>query len=139
MTCQVVVGVVIVRGGLLLAAQRSYPAELAGLWELPGGGVEPGESEIDAVRRECIEELEVDVRVGPRVGEDVLLPGQRVLRIFAATLSDPVREPLAVTHKELRWLGPDALETVDWLPADRELLPALAEFLAGGSNEVGSG
>lgn len=137
MTRQVVVGAAIVREGLLLVAQRSYPAELAGLWELPGGGVEPGESEIDALRRECIEELEVDVRVGPRVGAEVQLPGERMLRIYAAALSDPAGEPRAVTHEGLRWLGAEALDAVDWLPADRELLPALAELLTVGEDGVG--
>lgn len=137
MTRQVVVGAAIVREGLLLVAQRSYPAELAGLWELSGGGVEPGESEIDALRRECIEELEVDVRVGPRVGAEVQLPGERMLRIYAAALSDPAGEPRAVTHEGLRWLGAEALDAVDWLPADRELLPALAELLTVGEDGVG--
>lgn len=139
MTRQVVVGAAIVREGLLLVAQRSYPAELAGLWELAGGGVEPGESEIDALRRECVEELEVDVLVGPRVGDDVLLPGERVLRIYAAALSDPAGEPRAVTHKGLRWLGAEALDAVDWLPADRVLLPALHGLLRGGVPHVGGG
>lgn len=124
-----VVGAAIVRDGALLAARRAYPAELAGLWELPGGRVEPGESDADAVRRECSEELGVEVLVGARVGADVVLPGGKVLRIYGATLADHTGEPVAIDHQELRWLGTEELATVRWLPADRILLPELRELL----------
>jgi 8-oxo-dGTP diphosphatase len=124
----VIVGAAIVRGGTLLAQQRAWPADAAGQWELPGGRVEPGESEVDALRRECVEELDVEISVGERVGPDVDLPGGKVLRIFAAGLTDG--EPRPVEHLELRWLTSGQLTTVDWLPADRLLLPDLRALLA---------
>lgn len=129
MANRVVVGAAIVRDGLLLAAQRAHPAELVGRWELPGGRVEPGELEPAALYRECAEELEVDVLIGDRVGGDVELPGGALLRIYAAVLADPAREPRAVLHEQLRWLAAAELGTVNWLPADRELLPALEALL----------
>src|SRR5215467_10554281 len=52
-----VVGAAIIARGRLLAAQRADPPELAGGWELPGGKVEPGESDQEALVRECHEEL----------------------------------------------------------------------------------
>lgn len=125
----VVVAAAIVRAGLVLAAQRGHPAELAGWWELPGGRVEPGELESAALRRECVEELQVDVDLAGRVGPDVALPGGAVLRTYAARLVDEEREPHPVQHLSLRWLAVDALDTVNWLPADRDLLPALADLL----------
>lgn len=126
-----VVGTAIVRNGLLLAQQRAYPPDVAGLWELPGGRVEAGEADVDAVLRECREELGVEVVVGDRVGVDVPLPGGKVLRVFAATLPEGGGQPRAVEHKALRWLSADELAAVDWLPADRVLLPALRELLSG--------
>src|SRR6266545_5054036 len=66
----VVVGAAILDGGRLLAAQRGEPPALAGGWELPGGKVEPGESEEDALVRECREELGVEIALGKRVGGD---------------------------------------------------------------------
>jgi 8-oxo-dGTP diphosphatase len=128
----VIVGAAVVRGGLLLAQEREWPANAAGKWELPGGRVEPGESEVDALRRECAEELDVDVVIGARVGADIRFSRGKVLRIFAAELENPEREPRAVEHRALRWVGPAELDEVDWLPADRKLLPDLRALLSGG-------
>lgn len=125
----VVVGTAIVRGRAVLAQQRAYPAADAGRWELPGGRVEPAESDVDAVRRECVEELGVVVRVGTPVGPDVALPKDRLLRVYRAELADPDADPQPHDHQALRWLTAGRLGTVEWLPADRVLLPALRRLL----------
>ncbi|GAA1963799.1 (deoxy)nucleoside triphosphate pyrophosphohydrolase [Amycolatopsis minnesotensis] len=127
----VVVGAAIVRAGKLLAQQRAWPADADGKWELPGGRVEAGESDVDGLARECAEELGVAVTVGARVGADVDLPGGKVLRIYAAGLADDGEEPRAVEHRALRWLDVSELDGLDWLPADRILLPDLRALLTG--------
>ncbi len=127
-----VVGAAIVREGLVLAARRGEPPRLAGRWELPGGKVEPGESEAAALRRECREELGVSIDVLGRLGADVALPTARpeaTLRVFLATLVPGSTEPVAREHSALRWVAVHELAEVDWLDADRELLPALAVAL----------
>ena len=126
-TARVVVGAAIVRDGRLLAQQRSYPESHAGQWELPGGRVEPGEKPADALVRECVEELGVPVVVGEQIGPDVPLKKDMVLRIYAATLAGG--EPEALEHNAVRWLTADELPDVDWLPADRVLVPALQTLL----------
>ena len=77
---RVVVAACVIEDGAVLAARRTGPPELAGKWELPGGKVEPGETDEQAVRRELAEELRVDAIVGGRIGHDVDLGDNTILR-----------------------------------------------------------
>lgn len=100
----VVAAAVIERDGTFLLARRREGGPRGGLWEFPGGKVEPGESEADALRRELREELGVRVSVDRPVGEsrwdyaDVSID----LRSFACTIVDG--SPTAIEHAELRWV-----------------------------------
>lgn len=125
---RVIVGAAIVDEGRVLACERSEPAEVAGRWEFPGGKVEPGETEEEALIRECEEELGVIVAIGVRVGEDVMLGhGRAVLRVYTATLVDGTPQPLE--HAELRWLSASELGSVPWLPADAPIVAALPSHM----------
>lgn len=126
-----IVGAAIIAGGRVLACERSDPPEVAGRWEFAGGKVEPGETEVDALIRECDEELGVRVEIGPRVGRDVRLGhGRAVLKVYLATLVDG-DQPRPLEHAQLRWLAHDELDSVDWLPADAPIVAALRPVLAG--------
>ena len=126
----IVVGTALVHDGRLLVQQRRYPARDAGRWELPGGRVEPGEGERDAVIRECEEELGIGVVPTGRVGTDVPLHNGMLLRVHTAEPADPTAEPRAVEHREVRWASAAELAALDWLEADRVLLHSLRELLA---------
>jgi 8-oxo-dGTP diphosphatase len=130
---QLIVGAAIVRHAEVLAARRTAPPRLAGGWEFPGGKVDPGEGEHDALVRECVEELGVDVRVGPRLGGDLAVPPTGVLRVWFAELADETATPEPLEdHDELRWLGYEQLDDVPWLPVDVPLLDELRASLAEG-------
>jgi 8-oxo-dGTP diphosphatase len=125
----VIVGAAIIAQGRVLACERSDPPDVAGRWEFPGGKVEHGESEVEALIRECDEELGVLVEVGDRVGADVRLAhGRALLKVYAARLAGPA-QPQALEHRELRWLGVDELDSVVWLPADAPIVAALRPLL----------
>jgi 8-oxo-dGTP diphosphatase len=120
---------VIVTDGRVLACERSAPPEAAGRWEFPGGKVEPGESDAEALARECAEELGVRVEVGERVGPDVpLAHGRAVLRVYAVRLLDG-DVPRALEHTAMRWLAAGELHSVPWLPADRPIVAELPALL----------
>ncbi|HEY3749165.1 MAG TPA: NUDIX domain-containing protein [Pseudonocardiaceae bacterium] len=127
----VVVGAAIVADGSVLAAQRDRPPIAAGRWEFPGGKVEPGEDERAALVRECKEELAADVLVDDRLGPDLVLANGWVLRLYLARPA-PGTEPVATEHRALRWVAADQLADVDWLPADRIVLPGLRAALSPG-------
>ncbi|MEU7819954.1 (deoxy)nucleoside triphosphate pyrophosphohydrolase [Catellatospora sp. NPDC049133] len=129
---RIIVGAAIIADGRVLACERSEPAEVAGRWEFPGGKVEPGETEHDALVRECEEELGVTVEVGERVGQDVMLGhGRAVLKVYTARLVKGV--PQLIEHAELRWLAAHELHTVPWLPADAPIVAALPKFMGDGA------
>ena len=76
---RVVVGAAVVSGGRLLVAQRAEPPDMRGFWELPGGSVEDGETEADALVRELREELAYPVVVEGRLGPDVPVAARGML------------------------------------------------------------
>ncbi|MEP6464119.1 MAG: NUDIX domain-containing protein [Frankiaceae bacterium] len=113
-----------------LVGRRRRPPALAGRWEFPGGKVEPGESDEQALRRECREELAIEVILGERLGKELPLATGAVLRVWAATLP-PRAAPKPIEHAELRWVTADNLEELDWIPADRPLIGPLQALLRG--------
>jgi 8-oxo-dGTP diphosphatase len=124
---QVVVGAAVVRGGRVLAARRTAPASAAGRWEFPGGKVEPGESDTASLVREVDEELGVRIRVERWLAGAEPVGERYLLRVAVARLE--AGEPTPTEHDEVRWLGADELDAVDWLDADRPFLVELSALL----------
>lgn len=125
---QIVVAGALIAGAKLLVAQRERPPELAGLWELPGGKVAPGESDAAALARELHEELGIAVAVGVRLGDDIPLSATTVLRAYSVTQTGG--QLRAIDHRALRWVGRDELDELPWVPADRAWIGALGEALS---------
>ena len=122
---RLVVGGVLVRGRAgareLLAARRIEPPELAGGWELPGGKVEPGESEEQALARELREELGIVVGgLDPVPGPDAggwPLGGDYLMRVHLVTSWDGEPAPLE-QHDALQWVPLDRWREPAWLDGD---------------------
>ena len=113
--------------GKVFAAARGY-GEFKGRWEFPGGKAEPGETPPQAAAREIREELGIEITVGDRIGTiEYDYPSFHLsmdcFRCFIRSGTIELREAEAA-----RWLGPEELASVDWLPADR----ILVEMLTGG-------
>lgn len=125
----VVVAAAIERDGCYLVARRTRPADVAGRWEFPGGKVEPGETEEQALAREIREELGVEIAVGERVPGEWPLHGDLVLHLYRATLAGGEPMPLE-QHDEIRWVTTEEFDSVDWLPSDIDAVRSLREVTA---------
>jgi 8-oxo-dGTP diphosphatase len=124
---QRVVGAALVRDGRVLAARRTAPAAAVGRWELPGGKVEDGETQDAALVREIAEELGVSIEVRRWLTGAVPIGTSYELVVAIAEIVDGEPEPRE--HDQVRWLGADELDDVDWLDPDRPFLPELREVL----------
>lgn len=113
-----VAAAVIERDGLFFATQRGYGRAKDG-WEFPGGKIEPGETEEQALKREILEELDTEISLGEKliqVERDE--PGFHLS--MACFLCRVVSGGLVLKeHEAAKWLPISEIDTVDWLPADR--------------------
>lgn len=108
--------------GAILLVQRDDRPGIAnpGCWSLPGGYLEPGERPIDAARRECREELEIEPRLSRFIG---LYPDDgRAIALYAAALKTPAESIVLHEGQRVEWVRPrEAL--------DRNLSPWLRPYL----------
>ena len=120
-----VVAAIIHKDGAYFATERGY-GEFVGMWEFPGGKMEPGEGRETALKREIQEELGVDVAV-----EKFLCTTDYDYPAFHLTMhcylcSVASGEIELREHRSARWLTVESLDSVEWLPADREVVKMLA-------------
>lgn len=123
-----VAAAIIRRGGRIFATQRGY-GKYKDWWEFPGGKIEPGETAAEALARELKEELDADIRVG-----DLLHTVEYDYPDFHLSMKCFMCEQLSgeiqlLEHEAARWLGRTDLRSVNWLPADLEVVDLLAEML----------
>ncbi len=132
----IAVGVVEDGVGRVLIQRRPEDAMLGGLWEFPGGKVEPGETPAEACRREIREELGLAVEVGAPVARiaHAYSHFRITLHAFRCRLAEEapvpggvVREPVHHAGQPVRWVAVAALDDHAFPRANRRLIEALAE------------
>ena len=119
-----VVAAILHRDGAYFATQRGY-GEFEGMWEFPGGKIEPGESREVALKREILEELGLDIII-----ENLLCTTEYDYPSFHLTMhcylcNIASGEIELREHKSARWLTAETLDSVEWLPADKEVIDKL--------------
>jgi 8-oxo-dGTP diphosphatase len=121
-----VVAAVVRRDGRILVTRRPAGGSRPGLWEFPGGKVEPGESEPAALEREIREELGCGVLVGPLVlRHRHAYPDLEVELAFYECRLEAGAEPRCLGVAALEWAPAGTLSAYDFLEADRAVLGAI--------------
>ena len=119
-----VVAAILIEGERFFATQRGY-GEFKDGWEFPGGKMEPGETCEQALARELKEELAIDVNVGKFLCTvDYDYPTFH-LTMHCFYCSVVGGELTLLEHEAAKWLNMAELHSVDWLPADVEVVSAL--------------
>ena len=105
----------------ILATKRSY-GEFKGGWEFPGGKIESGETPQDALKREIMEELETEIKVGKLI--DIIEYDYPTFHLYMECFLCEIVEGNLVLreHEDARWLTKEQLWEVEWLPADVKLI-----------------
>lgn len=110
---------------MIFATQRGY-GEFRGGWEFPGGKIEDGETPQEALKREIIEELETEIKVGDLINTieyDYPTFHLSMDCFWAEIVSGDL---ILKEHEAAKWLTMENLNSVEWLPADVTLIDKIA-------------
>ncbi len=119
-----VVCAIIERDGLILLAQRDGSSDQAGLWEFPGGKVEPEETQPQALKRELQEELAISASVDRYIASNQWDLPDKAIHLHAWLVSEYRGKLRLSNHSALLWVTPTDAQQLNLAPADIPLLTA---------------
>jgi 16S rRNA (cytosine1402-N4)-methyltransferase len=117
---------VILKSGMVLLCRRGPGRRHAGLWEFPGGRVEPGETHQAALKRELMEELGIDATVGEEAGRNVHADPWAKIELVAFFVKSYAGTPQLRDHDAFKWVESRRLLEYELSPADIPIAAALA-------------
>lgn len=130
-----VTAALIEREGKILVARRRPGLRSGGLWEFPGGKLEPGEEPEKGLERELEEELSVRTRVGPLVCSIPFRNRGLSIELLVYRVELLSGEPRLLDHDEIRWVEPCEMEEAAFSEPDRPVV----RLLTAGSGSQGRG
>src|SRR5689334_9888039 len=124
MTTIIVAAALVERDGCFLVTRRQRGVHLEGYWEFPGGKCEPGESLADCLRRELREELDADAAVDQEIFTVTHHYPERSVELHFLSCR-LLSEPRPLLGQDMRWVQRSALTSLQFPPADDELIARL--------------
>ena len=114
----VVAAVIKDENGKILITQRNLQKDQGGLWEFPGGKIEPNETREDAIIREIKEELDIDIKADNYLEEKVFNYPEKDINLIALKCSKINGKIKLLEHEDYRWVDNSELEKFEFAPAD---------------------
>ncbi|MBI1221126.1 MAG: NUDIX domain-containing protein [Bacteroidetes bacterium] len=125
-----VVCAIVVHEGKVLAVKKAAHQSYAGKWEFPGGKVEAGESDKQALKREIIEELKVEIIANMRLDTVFYEENSRIIELRPYICEISLGDVTLQEHAALNWASISELEQLDWAPADIPVMKEVCELLS---------
>ena len=119
-----VVAAVIEQGGRFLVTRRLSGTHLAGCWEFPGGKMHEGETQIQALEREMLEELNTGILNARRIFHTSHAYDERSVELHFYRC-DLTSEPQPMLGQRMRWIAREEFAALEFPPADAELIDGL--------------
>ncbi|MFV7235095.1 (deoxy)nucleoside triphosphate pyrophosphohydrolase [Flavobacterium sp. ZB4R12] len=117
---------IIIKDNKVLVTQRSVKMKLPLKWEFPGGKLEENESEIDCIKREIKEEINIDIQILKKLSNSIYDYGTFKINLIPFIAKHILGEIKLAEHKDYKLLEKTELLSLDWAEAD---LPIVEEFL----------
>ena len=124
-----VVAGIAVSGRKLFIARRSPNKSLAGLWEFPGGKVEAGESDEQALKREINEEFDREILLGEKFMENTYSDGEKTIDLISYFMAFAKLPKESNSHDQHKWCNIEDLSQYEFCPADKEVVAELISHL----------
>lgn len=112
----------------ILVTQRSETMKLPLKWEFPGGKLEENESETNCIKREILEEINIEIEIITKLSDSVFDYGLfqiKLIPFVAKYVSGTIK---LAEHKEYRLLDISELENLDWAEADKPIVEELLKL-----------
>jgi len=121
---------IVIRNGKILVGKRREGGAIGLLWEFPGGKVEAGERDEEAIRREFLEEFGVEAQPLALIGTGEFSCASGPRTLAAWTVSIPESAALELReHSRIAWVSPEALELLDIAGSDRNILHLIRDHM----------
>ena len=111
--------------GKILIAQRNLKKSQGGLWEFPGGKIEPNETKEEAIIREIKEEMDIDIKVEKNIDERVFNYPDKSINLIALECKKTNGDIKLIEHENVKWVDKFDLKAYEFAPADEFIINAI--------------
>ena len=111
--------------GKILIAQRNLKKSQGGLWEFPGGKIEPNETKEEAIIREIKEEMDIDIEAKKFIGQKVFNYPDKDINLIAIECKQIKGDIKLNEHEDIKWVNKNELRNFNFAPADKFIINAI--------------
>ena len=113
--------------GKILIAQRNLKKSQGGLWEFPGGKIEPNETKEEAIIREIKEEMDIDIETKKFIDQKIFNYPDKDINLIAIECKQIKGDIKLNEHEDFKWVNKNELKNFNFAPADKFIIKTILE------------